>query len=344
MTVKKRWLSVFVIVCVGLWCWHKHRAGAAPEAPTVVVNTAAVKVAPLPLTVKAIGTITATTVDITPESAGRVVSIAFTDGAEVKQGDLLIQLDDALLKAKLASMTAEYQFSDASYQRLQKLAGKGIIPQQSIDQANADRKEKKAALDEAMVINHQMTLTAPFDGRVSEHKVNVGDYVNVGQSVVTLTDTHHLRVEYHLPEADYAKLQLGQPVSVTSNAYPGHVFHGQIAYIAPTINPDDRTVAVYATLDPVKVPLASGLFVNVTQAIGLNKQAYFIPSRSLVPGLNGDSVYKVVNGKAVSVDVTVGERTSTEVQIIAGLTASDQVVTDGQVKLTNGQPVTTQVG
>lgn len=344
MAIKKRWLVAIVVLIAGFWLWHRHRSNVVPSLPAVVVKTATVEVESLPVTVQAIGTIAATTVDITPESAGRVSRIGFADGAEVKQGDVLIQLDDALLKAKLTSMTAEYQFSHASYQRLQKLAGKGIVPQQAIDQADADCKEKKAALDEATVIDQQMTLTAPFDGRVSEHKVNVGDYVNVGQSVVTLTDTHHLRVEYHLPEANFAKLQLGQPVTVTSNAYPGQVFHGQMAYISPTINPDDRTIAVYATLDPVKSPLASGLFVNVTQHIGMDGQALLIPSRCLVPGLNGSSVYKVVNGKAVSVNVTVGQRTSTQVEITNGLQASDQVVTDGQVKLSNGQPVTLLAG
>lgn len=344
MTIKKQgWIVLVVLLIVGWW-WHRHHSNVQPDVPTTAVKAASVEVKSLPLTVQSIGTIAATTVAITPESPGRVVGIAFTDGAEVKQGDVLIQLDDALLKTKLASMTAEYQFSNASYLRLAKLAGKGIVTQQSIDQADADRKEKKAALDEATVIYHQMALKAPFDGRVSQRKVNMGDYVNVGQPIVSLTDTQHLRVEYHLPEADFAKVQLGQPVSITSNAYPGQVFHGHLAYISPTINPDDRTIGVYANLDPVTTPLASGLFVNVTQNIGLENKAYLIPSRALVPELNGDSVYKIVNGKAVSVNVMVGARTSTQVEITQGLQAGDQVVTDGQVKLSNGQPVTIQAG
>ncbi|HEU5281936.1 MAG TPA: efflux RND transporter periplasmic adaptor subunit [Gammaproteobacteria bacterium] len=341
----KRKLLLAGIVLIGLvLLWRYFHKAPAPAMPTVVVQVAPVQTKLLQSSIKAIGTINAASVEITPETAGHIASIAFNDGAVVKQGDTLIQLDDAILKAKLASMTAQYQFSLQSYSRLKKLASKGIVAQQALDEASADMKEKKAALDEASVTDAKMKLVAPFDGMVGQRKVNVGDYVNPGQGVVTLTDTEHLRVEYNLPEKYLSTVQIGQTVEITTAAYSGKTFTGTITYISPTINPENRTIAVYAALAENHDRLASGLFVGVTQTLSEAKEALVVPARSLVPVLNGNQVYKVVNGKAVSVDVQIGTRTENTVEITHGLKAGDQVVTDGQIKLRNGQPITTQLG
>ncbi len=342
--MKKRLLLAGIVLIGLIFLWRHFHATPAPTMPTVVVQVAPVQNQLLQNTIQAIGTINAASVEVTPETAGHIASIAFTDGAVVKQGDTLIQLDDSILKAKLESMVAQYQLSSQSYARLKKLAGKGIITQQALDEASADIKEKKAALDEASVTDAKMKLVAPFDGMVGQRKVNIGDYVNPGQGIVTLTDTNHLRVEYNLPEKYLSAVQIGQTVKITTAAYPGKLFTGTITYISPTINPENRTIAIYAALNSDHDRLASGLFVDVTQTLSQAKEALVVPARSLVPVLNGNQVYKIVNGKAVSVDVKVGTRTENTVEITEGLKTGDQVVTDGQLKVRNGQPVTTTLG
>lgn len=344
MTKKKRLLYAGLVFFVLFLIWKKFHHTSTPAMPSAVIKTAAVKVSQAQSTIKAIGTVNASSVEITPETAGHVASIAFTDGAIVKQGDTLIQLDDAILKAKLQSIAAQYQFSAESYARLKKLAAKGMVAQQSLDQALADMKEKKAALDEASVTDEKMKLIAPFDGMVGQRKVNVGDFVNPGQGVVTLTDTIHLRIEYNVPEKYLSALQIGQSVNITTSAYPNQIFKGKIAYISPTVNPDNRTLSVYATLEPGTVRLASGLFVDVTQTLSESRSVLVIPSRSLVPILGGNQVYKIVDGKPVSVAVEVGNRDENTVEITQGLSPKDIVVTDGQVKLQRGQPVIISAG
>lgn len=343
--MKKRfWLVSLLLITLVLVGWRHFHADIKPASTSVLVTVAPVKTQLLANTIKAIGTVNAASIEVTPETAGHIASIAFNDGAVVKQGDTLIQLDDSILKAKLQSMTAQYQFSQQSYLRLKQLASKGMVAAQTLDAALADMKEKKAALDEARVTDAKMKLVAPFDGMVGQRKVNPGDYVNPGQGVVTLTDTEHLRVEYNLPEKYLSQVRIGQAVQISTAAYPGQTFTGTIAYLSPTINPENRTIAVYATLSSPHERLASGLFVDVTQTLNQAKQALMVPARSLVPVLNGNQIYKIVNGKAVSVDVQVGARSESAVEILKGIQAGDQVVTDGQLKLRNGQPVTTQLG
>src|SRR5262249_53736473 len=144
------------------------------------------------------------------------------------------------------SAKAQLAYSDNNYKRMVLLGKEGAIARQAIDQADADLKEKQASADESEVRLNKMLLTAPFDGMVGKFKVNPGDYVNVGQSLVTLTDTKHLRVEYNVSERHLATLKRGQEVKLTAAAYPGKAFSGTVSYISPTINTDNRSLSLYA--------------------------------------------------------------------------------------------------
>lgn len=328
---------IFLVLAVG---YIKYRRASAPVLPPPVwVQSSLVREEALPQETRAIGTVVARSVQVTPEMAGHVAKIAFKDGALVKQGDVLIQLNDAVYQAQYTSAAAQSSYTDHNYKRMALLAEKGVISRQAIDLSETDMKEKRALMDEAQVALNKMKLVAPFDGVAGQCKVNPGDYVNVGQGVVMVTDTRHLRVEYSVPEKFLSVLKLGQEVKITTNSYPGQVFIGKLAFISPTINVDNRSIALYAEVDNNAARLASGMFVDVTQTIGSDDVAMMIPARSLVPVVEGDQVFKIVEGKAVAVNVQVGRRTLDQVQVIKGLSKNDRVVTDGQLKLKDGAPV-----
>jgi len=336
---KKIILASIIILGLGTWGVVKYFSKASNLKPNEIwVEAKPVKETILPLEVNAIGTLAARTVEITPESAGHVKEILFKDGTFVTQGSPLIQLDDAVFKAKYASALAQFNYSEHDYKR-KSLLGKRVIAQQVIDQAEADLKEKKANADEMDVMLRKMKLTAPFDGVVGKSKVNMGDYVTTTQSVVTLTDTKHLRIEYNVPEKYFPALKLGQEVNITTSTYPGKVFSGKVAFISPTINTDNRSVALYADVPNNANLLAAGMFVKVSQLLGSEERVLIIPSRSLVPVLDGVQVYKVVDGKAYAVTVLIGKRTEADVQILQGLSPGDVVITDGQLKVKNNTPV-----
>lgn len=340
MNNKKRVLFAAIAIVLAVWGMHKYRNRSAVIQPAaVMVRASIVKETTLPQQVKAIGSLVARSIEVTPESPGHVKAILFKDGAYVTQGSILIQLDDAVDKAKFDSAEAQLSFAANNYNRMALLGKKGIVAQQAIDQANAELKEKISSAQEAEVLVNRMKLSAPFDGMVGKAKVNPGDYVTVGQSLVTLTDTLHLRVEYSVPENYLSSLQLGQDVEITSTAYPGKIFHGSLAFIAPTINTDNRSISLYADVPNENHLLMPGMFVNIVQSLGSNSHALVIPARSLVPVLDGEQVYKVVDGKAVTIPVKVGIRMADSVQIIQGLASGDTVVTDGQLKLRPGTPV-----
>jgi len=337
---KKIAIASFVIIVASAWSVIHYRSQSAmPLLNTIWVQATKVNESTLPLTAHAIGTLVARSVEITPEMAGHVKKILFQDGSFVRQETPLIQLDDAIYKAKNESANAQLAYSANDYKRKSLLGKQGAITQQAIDQADADLKEKRADAKESEVMLSKMKLTAPFDGIVGKGKVNPGDYVTTGQSVVTLTDVKHLRVEYNVPEKYLPSLKLKQEVKITTATYPGKIFFGNVSFISPTINTENRSVSLYADVPNDSNVLAAGMFVNVMQSLGTDEKVLMIPARSLVPILDGEQVYKVVDGKAYAVTVLIGKRVGEDVQILQGLSPGDSVITDGQLKVKNGIPV-----
>lgn len=339
MTKKKIILSMIVVVAVSWGLVRYYSKAVAPNPDGVWVQASAVKETSLSLEAHATGTLVARSVEITPEVAGHVEKILFKDGSFVERGTPLIELDDAVFKAQFQSAKAHLAYSENDYKRKLSLGKQGAITQQAIDQAEADVKEKRAIAREKEVMLNKMTLTAPFDGVVGKREVHPGDYVTIGRGLVRLTDTKHLRVEYNVGEKYLPLLKQGQEVKITTTAYPGKVFTGRVSYISPTINTDNRSVSLYAEIANDANLLAPGMFVNAVQTLGKNEHALMIPARSLVPILDGEQVYKVVDGKAYSITILIGKREKDDVQVMQGLSVGDMVITDGQLKVKNGMSV-----
>lgn len=347
--VVKRKIIIAVLVTgvllAGITYYIKHRHSAAsPQQEAIVVETAKVTQGSIAIEAQTAGTLIANkSVQLTPEFAGLVSKVLFHDGEFVKQGTPLIQLDDAVLKVKAESAKANLHYSETNYHRMELLSKKGAISQQAVDQALADLKEKKAIAEESRVMAEKMLLIAPFDGKLGKSNVNPGEYVTVGQKVVSLTDTRHLRVEYTIAEKYIGLVKLGQSVKIMSNVLPNKSFMGKVSYIAPTINTEDRTISVYAEVPNDDGALTAGLFVNVTQYLGNADNILMVPAVSLVATIDGQQVYKIVDNKVVSVSVKLGQRTTHQVQILEGLNRDDVVVTAGQQKVKDGALVKVRV-
>lgn len=332
--------SLIVLSAAATWGVVKYRSQSASAEPSAIwVQATKVKESSLPLEAHAIGTLVARSVEISPEVSGHVRKIHFRDGTYIKQDTPLIQLDDAVYKAKYESTKAQLAYSENDYKRKNLLIKHGAVSQQAIDQADADLKEKVANAKESAVMVNKMQLTAPFDGIVGKSKVNLGDYVTTGQSIVTITDTRHLRIEYNVPEKFLPLLHSGQEVKITTATYPDKIFSGKVSFISPTITAENRSVSLYADVPNDNNELAAGMFVNVKQSLGTEEKVIMIPARCLVPVLDGEQVFKVVDGKAYAVNVLTGKRVNENVQILQGLSSGDVVITDGQLKLKNGIPV-----
>jgi membrane fusion protein (multidrug efflux system) len=337
---KKYVIAIAAIILIGASWMKFHHKKASFQPDVTMVEVERVKYANIPVKVQAVGALVAAqSVRIAPETAGQVTKILFQDGMFVKKGTPLIQLNDAIYKTKLDSAKADYSLSKTTYGRIAELAKKGIISRQDAEKSLADLKEKKASAEESQAMLDKMLIVAPFDGVVGKSLVSPGNYVSTGQELVTLTDTHHLHVEYNVSENSLAMLKLGQAVKITTSTFPDKEFTGTVAYMAPTINTQDRTISLYAEVPNEDQKLVAGLFVNVEQTLGEQTNALMVPATSLLATIDGQQVYTVTGGKAHAVAVSVGQHTDNNVQILKGLSVGDSVVVAGQQKIHDGADV-----
>lgn len=339
----KKYFALFLVVAavIAYGFHHQHKSQLALQTPAVLVNAEKVQQGSVLIAAHAIGTLVAANhIEITPEIAGQVAKIFFQDGGVfIKKGTPIMQLDDATFKAKLESDKANLVYSQTDYKRKMQLGKQGAISQQAIDQALADLKTKTAAMQQSQVNVDKMQLIAPFDGVLGQFNVSPGDYVTVGQKLVSLTNIQHLHAEYSVAENYLPALHLGQKIKITANAYPGREFVGTIAFISPTINTEDRTISVYAEVPNVQHLLTAGMYVNVVHELGKKDHALLLPAASLVPTIDGQQIFKIVGNKVQAVPVKIGQRMENSIEIVSGAAAGDLVVTAGQEKLKDGMLV-----
>lgn len=335
----KQIASLLILVVIVGWYYHQRSVTVMPKVRPPTVTTLKIKPVVMPQKVEAIGTLSAKSVVISPEVAGHVVSINVPDGVSVKAGATILQLDNKIYQAKLISAKAQLTYSKDNYDRMVLLGKQGAIAKQAIEQASADYKQRQAEVEEDQVMLDKMQLTAPFDGVIGKVNVSPGDYVTTGQSLVSITDTSHLHIEYTIPEAYYPQLKLGQHVKISSSTYPGQTFDGSVAFISPVINQEGRSIQLYADIPNEHHELAPGMLVNIQHQLNDNLGGVFIPAKSLVSALDGQIVYKVIGGNVYSAPVKTGVRVDDLIQITDGLAFGDVIVTDGQIKLKNNMPV-----
>lgn len=323
-----------------------------PPSPVAVVEALEQAV---PRTLEGIGSISAVRqVTITPEVAGRIEDIKFEAGDIVAKGDVLLLMNDDQEAGDLAIYEAQAKLAELNYNRSSKLVNVAA-PRSTVDQYRASLDEAKGAIARTQALIAKKSLTAPFDGLLGIRNVNLGQYVNPGEAVVTLTDLSELFVNFTLPEQTLSDVKVGQKVNFTVDAYPATKFEAQINAIEPQVGEETRTVRVQATLENPNNLLQPGMFAKVLVSLPSGETAAIVPETSVDFTIYGDSVFvlrtpekeeerKNEEGEDIYVAeriyVKTGTRFENKVAIIDGkVKAGDKVITSGQLKVTPGAKV-----
>ena len=289
-------------------------------------------------------------VTITPEVGGRVTEVDFESGAKVKAGDKIVQINDAPDLGDLANYQAQARWAAVSLQRAQELAKHQFGPRTDVDQWQAQLDEANAQVEKTQAIIAQKQIKAPFAGRLGVRQVDLGQYVNPGAAIVTLTDLSTLYVNFTLPTQVAPQIAVGQKVDVTSDAFPGRKFTATITSIEPQISASTRTITLQATMPNPDEALLPGMFVNANVVLPQQPPEIVLPETAVDYTLYGDSVFVIradgidANGKPVlkafRTAVKTGLRWDNKVAILDGLKPGDRVVVSGQIKVQDGALVT----
>lgn len=318
--------------------------------PAMPVAVAEAVSSDLPKFLTGIGTFQAVhQVTVAPEVGGRVVQISFEPGVTVRAGDPLVQLNDAPDRGDLANYQAIARNADLQLKRSKELLGRQFTPQATVDQNQAALDEANAQIAKTQAMIAQKLIRAPFDGELGIRQVDLGQYLNPGGAIVTLTDLDHLYVNFTLPERDSSKLSVGQAVQIKVDAFPDKAFDAKLSTIEPQIVADTRTIKLQATLDNPGHLLRPGMFANVAVVLPPQPDVVSVPETAVDYSLYGDSVFLVKadgtdsGGKPVfkvtRTFVKTGDRFNGRVAITEGVRPGDKVAASGQLRLLTGMPV-----
>ena len=183
-----------------------------------------------------------------PEVPGRVREIGFSDGATVRKGQLLVQLDDTLQRAEIKQAKAQVSIGQANYKRNQELVAQSFVAQRVLEESAANLQVAEAQLALACARLSRMAIVAPFDGTVGIRNINLGDFVKDGADLINLEDIGSMYVDFRLPERFQNKLRLRQTVEVQLDSMPGRVFKATVEAIDPLLDVNGRSVGVRAVL------------------------------------------------------------------------------------------------
>lgn len=353
------WMILFVVVLVILLAavmiaGIMKMVSSAPkgEPPAAVTTTTAAYDEWQP-TLSAVGTLRAVKgADLAFEVAGVVTQVGARAGGEVKQGQLLVQLNDAVEAAQLKAAQAGAALSKVNRDRAKQQLEIHAISQGDFDASDADYKAKEAAAQQAAAVMAKKRLSAPFSGRVGLITTSPGAYINSGVSVVTVQQLDPVYVDFYLPQRDLATIASGQKVDLALDAFGGQAFTGKVTVVNPKVDPSTRNVQVEATVPNPKRTLIPGMFANVSVEVGSKQKYLTLPQTAITYNPYGATVFIAKQGEVMGMDgkkhqglmaqqvfVTTGPTRGDQVAILKGLDEGAVVVSSGGLKLKNGTPL-----
>jgi membrane fusion protein, multidrug efflux system len=355
----------------GAWAaWSAgSKKGAAADAAARKAGSAAVPVAvanaekrDLPVYLTGLGTITAfNTVTVKTRVDGQIVSVAFREGQDVRQGDLLMVIDPRPYEVQLAQAQAnlakdEAQLADAklNFDRNKELLTQGILPLQQVDsqgalvrQMDASTQADRALIDSAKLQITYSRITAPVSGRVGLRLVDQGNVVRAADQtgLLVITQLEPITVVFTLPEDSLSEVARrlsadALPVEAWSRDNQTKLAAGKLVTIDNQIDATTGTARLKAVFENKDRTLWPNQFVNARLLVEVRKGQTLVPSAAVQRGSTGVFAYVVKPDKTIDVrPLKVGLSQGGFTAIEEGITPGEQVVTDGHEKVQAGTKV-----
>ncbi len=344
-------LAAFLVVLFGgIFGWRAivsakvKQAMAQAGKQKVTVSAARVKRIAWPAELQATATLRAVQgTMLTPQLAGMVTAIHFHSGSRVKQGQLLVQLNDANQRAQLKHDESALKLAKTELSQQRSLYRKHNVSQLSLQQAETAYTQARAAVSSDRATIAKLQVRAPFTGHLGLRQVSLGQYVDTSTPVVDLQQWNPIHAEFQIPQQQLARLSTGQAVSLQIAGIPGHAFQGKISAIGAQVTSGTRNVKVQATLDNPHSVLRPGMYGEATVKTGEARQVVAVPDSAITYNTYGSYVYVIEQGKQGMVarerNVRTGESRNGLTVVSRGLKPGERIVTSGQVKLHPGAAV-----
>ena len=308
---------------------------ASPAAGPLAVDVIAVKGEPHARDVIATGQLApAEAVEIVSELSRRLVRIRADEGAQVKEGEVLFEVDAAELYARHARLKVQRDLAARVLDRRAAHAGTGAVSPHELDVARTEVAAFEAEMKEIAVELHKTRIRAPFSGVLGKRLVSEGAWLTPNVVLTTLYDTSRYKIDFTLPERYASRLAVGAPFSFAVHGIRGE---GSVAVIEPAVDPGSRSLRVRGVVE-AREGLVAGSFATVTFPLA-SRDTIFVPTIAVEAAPEGHSVWVVEDDRAKRRAVEIGERTVERLEITRGLRAGDRVIVTNLLRLKPEAPV-----
>lgn len=343
--------GLLILVAAGLWRWRSGAdapgaagkgaaAGPGPAGmPIPAVEAMVVATQPFTDEVQLTGQVVADeSIDVRTEVSGRVKSISFREGGDVRAGQILVKLVDDDLVARRSKLEQQRQLEVKRAERLKALKSVDGVSLEELETAQAQAAMRTAEIAELDAQIAKTEVRAPFSGRVGLRQISVGAIVSPSTPITTLTSLGTLNVDVAVPERYVGTVGVGSQLRLRLRGADTSERLATVTAIEPVLDERTRTQRVRARLSS-GAGVSSGMFADVVLRRATINDAMLLPSEAVVQDMNGATVYRVRGGRAEACLVKIGARTMTQVQVQSGLTAGDTIVTSGILFVKPGKPV-----
>ena len=334
---------IFLAAIVGILLYNKSQSEAKSKSdvltsvPVTVATTVKQK---LTNAQTLAGTIVANSdVAILAETQGKVVHVMAEVGQYVSAGSTIIQIDDELKKASLASAEVNYEKTKKDLKRYESLMKENAATDQQLETARLACKSAEAQYIFARRQYRDTKITSPIAGVVSARYVDVGTMVLDKMVVANVVDISKLKVKLNVAEHDVFRLKVGDVVEISTDVYPGIQYEGTIRTIGSKAD-DAHTYPIEIRLSNSKEhPLKAGMFGRVKFASAANTETVTIPRTALAGSLRKPQVFVVDGAIARLRNIVVGREIGTDLAVLAGLREGETIVVIGQNNLKDSTAV-----
>jgi membrane fusion protein, multidrug efflux system len=317
-------------------------AAAEPDTRAPIpVTLATVTVQPSARLVNFVGTLYGNEeVTLSSQVEGQIKALTVDLGDTVQAGQVVAQIDDDQLQARLRETEAMLAKAQADEARGRQLLARQVISPQEYESMKTHAAVAQAQRDTLTVTIRHTRVVSPITGAVARRVVSVGEYVRPGSQLFNLVAEDPVKLRGDVPERYATELQVGQTVQVHVDAFPTAVFEGRLARISPASNPQNRSVGVEVLVANPERLLKPGFYANGAVVTRTDDRALMIPQDALITFAGVTKVFVVHDAVARQREVRPGSRgTGGLVEITDGLAPDEQVATSGLNRLEDGAAV-----
>lgn len=342
-------LMAVAIVLAGtlfqLGCSQGEASADAPPAapPPVAALVATAEVRTLQSQVSTVGSLRSPeTTTVAADVSGIIVSLSAPEGRRIRAGSEIARLDDAEARAALRVAEARHRNAKVALERARPLVADGVVPQQTLDNAEAEMATAEGLLEEAQTRLSKTRIVAPFAGLVGIQTAQVGQYVSSGDAIIQLTQLDPLELVFGVPQDRAAEVEIGQMLSARVGRC-GIDFAATVQALDAQIDPQTRTLAVQARVPNPERKLIPGMSAQVRLPVGEARDRIVVPREAMVAQGTTYLVWIVGDDDTVQPQqVTPGRNYPDVVEVASGLEPGTRIVAAGHQKLRPGARIIPQ--